>query len=146
MVRLRQHDLVWTTHRTAFAQPAAPAQQVAFSSSRPAPGNEAVKPAEAPVAAERVATTSTGQPDQGHAPSSGPLTTAQIVARSEPSVALIRGKRSLGTGFLVRPGILVTNAHVIEGELTSNLEIRFPSAQNDQKGPISAALIQGSQA
>jgi len=123
------------------AKPAAPAQQAASSSSRPASENEAVKPAAAPVAAERVATTATVQPDQGHAPSSGPLTTAQIVARSEPSVAVIRGKRSLGTGFLVRPGILVTNAHVIEGELTSNLEIQFPSAQNDQKGPISAALI-----
>src|SRR5579864_3636344 len=71
----------------------------------------------------------------------GPLSTAQIVARSEQSVALIKGKRSLGTGFLVRPGILATNAHVIEGELVQNLEIHFPSAKDELKGPIGAVLL-----
>ncbi len=69
-----------------------------------------------------------------------PLTTAQIVARVDPSVALIRGKRALGTGFLVRPGLLATNAHVIEGEVINNLEVRFPAAGENSQGPIHAEL------
>jgi hypothetical protein len=51
----------------------------------------------------------------------------------EPSVAVIRGKRALDTGFLVEPGLLAKNAHVIEGEIIKNLEIRFPSAGDDRK-------------
>lgn len=69
-----------------------------------------------------------------------PLTTVQIVARVDPSVALIRGKRALGTGFLVRTGLLATNAHVIEGEVISNLEVRFPAAGDSSKGPLHVEL------
>ncbi len=69
------------------------------------------------------------------------LTTAQIVARWEPSVALIKGKTSSGTGFLVRQGVIATNAHVIEGEFISNLEVRFPSAPPDKQGPLPAELL-----
>jgi S1-C subfamily serine protease len=75
------------------------------------------------------------------APSSTPLTTAQIVARCEPSVALIKGKVSSGTGFLVRHGVIATNAHVIEEEFVSNLEVRFPSAPAGNQGPLSAQLL-----
>ena len=70
-----------------------------------------------------------------------PLTTAQIVARWEPSVALVKGHASSGTGFLVKPGVVATNAHVIDGEFISNLEIRFPSAPADQQGPLEAELL-----
>jgi S1-C subfamily serine protease/HEAT repeat protein len=68
-------------------------------------------------------------------------TTAEIVARCEPSVALIRGKNGSGTGFLVRPGLLVTNAHVLEGEIVQDLEVRFPSAPRGERGPLSADLV-----
>lgn len=69
------------------------------------------------------------------------LTTAQIVARWEPSVALIKGKTSSGTGFVVRNGVVATNAHVIEGEFISNLEVRFPSAPAGKQGPLPAGLL-----
>ncbi len=69
------------------------------------------------------------------------LTTAQIVERWEPSVALIKGKTSSGTGFVVRQGVVATNAHVIEGEFVSNLEVRFPSAPPDKQGPLPAELL-----
>jgi len=69
------------------------------------------------------------------------LTTAQIVERWEPSVALIKGKTSSGTGFLVKRGVVVTNAHVIEGEFITNLEVRFPSAPAGQQGPLPAQLL-----
>jgi serine protease Do len=74
-------------------------------------------------------------------PSGATLTTAQIVARCEPSVALIKGKVSSGTGFLVGYGIVATNAHVIEEEFISSLEVRFPSAPVRSQGPLSAQLL-----
>ena len=69
------------------------------------------------------------------------LSTAQIVARCEPSVALIKGSVSSGTGFVIRRGIVATNAHVIEEELLSGLEVRFPGAPEGQQGPLPAQLL-----
>jgi S1-C subfamily serine protease len=71
----------------------------------------------------------------------GPLTTAQLVARWEPSVALVKGEASSGTGFLVKPGVVATNAHVIDGEFIANLEVRFPSALAGKQGPLAAELL-----
>jgi S1-C subfamily serine protease len=73
--------------------------------------------------------------------SNAALSTAQIVARCEPSVALIKGKVSSGTGFLVKRGVIATNAHVIEGEFLSNLEVRFPSAPAGKQAPLGAQLL-----
>ncbi len=70
-----------------------------------------------------------------------PLTTAEIVARWEPSVALVKGHASSGTGFIVKPGIVVTNFHVIGEEFISSLEVRFPSAPANQQGPFPAELL-----
>ncbi len=78
--------------------------------------------------------------DQGPA-AGAPLSTAQLVARCEPSVALIKGKVSSGTGFLVRPGLIATNAHVIDDEFLPDLEVRFPSAADGLRGPIRAELL-----
>ena len=72
---------------------------------------------------------------------SRPLSSAEIAAESEPSIALISGDGSVGTGFLVRPGILATNAHVIDGEFMTTLRVRFPSAEKDQQGPLLADLL-----
>jgi S1-C subfamily serine protease len=70
------------------------------------------------------------------------LTTAEIVAESEASVALVRSKvGSSGTGFLVGPGLLATNAHVIEGEFINSMDILFPSADEGKKGPYVAELV-----
>jgi S1-C subfamily serine protease len=70
-----------------------------------------------------------------------PKTTADIVAESEQSIALVKGKGSMGTGFLIKPGILVTNAHVIDDEFIGSLEIAFPSADETKKGPYTAELL-----
>jgi hypothetical protein len=69
------------------------------------------------------------------------LSTAEIVEESEPSIALIKGKTSSGTGFLVGPGLLATNAHVIDDEFVSSLEVRFPSADDAHKGPLPVELL-----
>jgi serine protease Do len=63
------------------------------------------------------------------------------VERWEPSVALIKGKTSSGTGFLVKKGVIATNAHVIDDEFITNLEVRFPSAPAGKQGPLHAALL-----
>jgi len=78
---------------------------------------------------------------RARAASASALSTAEIVARCEPSVALIKGKASIGTGFLVRRGVVATNAHVIEDEFVSSLEVRFPSAPDAKKGPLRARLL-----
>ncbi len=61
-------------------------------------------------------------------PAARTLNTEEIAARYEASVALVRGEKGLGTGFLLRPGILVTNAHVIAAERIAALQVTFPSA------------------
>jgi len=107
------------------------------------PTSAATGPASAPVAVSVPAAAAEpppAPPGRDAEPAPRSLTTAQIVARVDPSVALIRGKRALGTGFLVQPGLLATNAHVIEGEVIKNLEIRFPSAGDNRKGPMNAEL------
>jgi S1-C subfamily serine protease len=68
------------------------------------------------------------------------LTVEQVVAKVEASVAFIKGKGS-GSGFVVREGMIATNRHVIEEELISQLQIHFPSAPMDQRGPFPAELI-----
>jgi S1-C subfamily serine protease len=69
------------------------------------------------------------------------LSTADIVEESEPSVALIKGNGSSGTGFLVAPGLVATNSHVIDDELMPELEVRFVSADDKHKAPLKAELL-----
>jgi serine protease Do len=141
--------------------PAAPTQVASTSTppraqsdsteGEPPPGSEQLaNNASAPDSVDTAATPEAGAtPPKGNSrapaavtPSESPhLTTAQIVARYEPSVALIKGKASSGTGFVVKPGIIATNAHVVEGEFINNLEVRFPSARAEQQGPLAAELL-----
>lgn len=69
------------------------------------------------------------------------LSTADIVAESEPSVTLVKGKASTGTGFLVAPGLIATNAHVIADEFANDLEVQFVSAEEGRDEPMSAELL-----
>jgi S1-C subfamily serine protease len=69
------------------------------------------------------------------------LSTADIVAESEPAVALIKGNGSSGTAFLVGPRLIATNSHVIDDEFVPDLDIRFVSADEKHKAPIKAELL-----
>ncbi|MDR0870496.1 MAG: trypsin-like peptidase domain-containing protein [Planctomycetaceae bacterium] len=71
----------------------------------------------------------------------GRLSTEDIVADVENSVALIQGKEGSGSGFVVLPGILVTNYHVIGSEFINELEIFFPSEEGGKHGPFNAELL-----
>jgi S1-C subfamily serine protease len=96
-------------------------------------------PADAGIAAAAKPAADIAQPrrtDPGRS-----LSSAEIAAESEPSIAMITGDGSVGTGFLVRPGVIATNAHVIEGEFMSTVRVRFPSAEKGQQGPVLAELL-----
>ncbi|MHB1560288.1 MAG: S1C family serine protease [Isosphaeraceae bacterium] len=68
------------------------------------------------------------------------LTSQEIVTRSEGSVALIAGSLGSGSGFVVAPGLVATNAHVIDREPVHRIEIHFPSAMPADRGPFKARL------
>lgn len=110
------------------------------------------EPSEAPVAEskqmkEEPLSSTTESKDSGASeptiaamPPTELLTVEQVVAKVEASVAFIKGKGS-GSGFVIREGMIATNRHVIEKELISQLQIHFPSAPMDQRGPFPAELI-----
>jgi S1-C subfamily serine protease len=100
-------------------------------------------PPAAAATAPAVAATPPSQPAPAPARApGGTLSTAEIVAESVPSVALVKSKvGGSGSGFLVRPGLLATNAHVLEGEFIGSMEIHFPSADEGKKGPHAAELV-----
>jgi S1-C subfamily serine protease len=118
----------------AKPKPARPGGAGAVASAPPPASQPA--DAEKPVAMPADAVASTRRPDPGHS-----LSSAEIAAESEPSIAMITGDGSVGTGFLVRPGVLATNAHVIDDEFMTTLRVRFPSAEKAQQGPLPAELL-----
>ncbi|MDR1964207.1 MAG: trypsin-like peptidase domain-containing protein, partial [Planctomycetaceae bacterium] len=67
--------------------------------------------------------------------------TEEIVELVEQSVARIEGQYGGGTGFLIRPAVLVTNRHVIDEEFLELTKIYFPSADSYQKGPYATKLL-----
>lgn len=70
-----------------------------------------------------------------------PMGTEELVAVSEPSVAFIEGRLASGTGFLIAPKILATNAHVVGFEFFDDLQATFPCAEDGKKGPYDLKLL-----
>ena len=117
------------------SQPTPPAGAGAVAEGSP-PASQPVANAKPPLAMAAADVASARRPEPGH-----PLSSAEIAAESEPSIAMITGVGSVGTGFLVRPGVIATNAHVIEDEFMTALRVRFPSAEKAQQGPLLAELL-----
>ena len=65
----------------------------------------------------------------------------EIVARCGPSVALITGKATSGSGFLVGPNLLATNAHVLKLEFLEDIHVFFPSASGADCGPVTPDAV-----
>jgi S1-C subfamily serine protease len=70
------------------------------------------------------------------------LSPEQIVARSEKSVALIKTARGSGTGFLVAPGLLATNHHVVRDALVDQIKVYFPGVDKKESIPISQVVYE----
>ncbi len=81
-------------------------------------------------------------PEERKAPRrGGPLSTEDLIAEYEGSIALISGKSSSGSGFVVMPGVIATNSHVVNSEEIDDLEVIFPSQTDRKKGPFKAKLL-----
>jgi hypothetical protein len=57
------------------------------------------------------------------------------------STALIEGKGGWGTGFVIRPGIVMTNAHVINGFLLNDLSVSFVSLDDTAPPKLKPTLL-----
>jgi hypothetical protein len=82
-------------------------------------------------------------PEVAAAPDAPPpeLTTQQVVERCEKSVALIKGDTGSGSGFLIRKGVLATNAHVLANSPIERINIYFPSVVPPDKKPRPAKAL-----
>ncbi|HEY2251876.1 MAG TPA: trypsin-like peptidase domain-containing protein, partial [Planctomycetaceae bacterium] len=69
------------------------------------------------------------------------LATDEIARIADSSVALIRGKRVGGTGFLIKNKVLATNYHVVQPEFIKDIVVTFPTAASDDRGPYTATLL-----
>jgi S1-C subfamily serine protease len=66
------------------------------------------------------------------------LTTEETTKRCDRAIALVRGRRGSGTGFLICTGLLATNAHVIALERIEDLHVSFPDLRSS---PLTAELL-----
>jgi S1-C subfamily serine protease len=64
-----------------------------------------------------------------------------VLARVKKSTALVEGKGGAGSAFVIRPGILITNAHVIDGNLLDDLKVRFVSLEETDPKPYKPVLL-----
>ena len=95
--------------------------------------NEAAQPLERPRV-EMV-------PDPIEPPEPKADTLEEVMDAVAPSVALVTGRSSSGTGFVIEPGVVVTNKHVLRTECIADLRAAFPSASRDLQGPQPVTLI-----
>jgi S1-C subfamily serine protease len=63
------------------------------------------------------------------------------ISKNEPSVAVIKGSKGHGTGFLIRQGILVTNKHVIDDQILELSTVYFPSAEKESRKKFLPKLL-----
>ncbi|OFW00408.1 MAG: hypothetical protein A3I61_04705 [Acidobacteria bacterium RIFCSPLOWO2_02_FULL_68_18] len=56
------------------------------------------------------------------APAPPPVTLEDVVAQSLPAVVSIRAGTSRGSGFFIRPNLVLTNAHVVDRQLAVELQ------------------------
>jgi S1-C subfamily serine protease len=119
-----------------------PIERIVAPDVKPGPAETANAPSALPLTAPAIGNVPPPVPPPAPpVANNAPLSTAQVVARCEPSVALVKGKVSSGTGFLIRHDLVATNAHVISHEFLSDLEVRFPSAPAGQQGPSRVDLV-----
>jgi V8-like Glu-specific endopeptidase len=97
-----------------------------------------------PTAAETVTADPSGKSNTGQ-PSTPTVTPElafpELVEKCEPAVARVRNRTGTGSGFLIRPEVVVTNAHVIADDLIESIVVTFPSAREGRDRKYSAKLL-----
>ncbi|MDR2169734.1 MAG: trypsin-like peptidase domain-containing protein [Planctomycetaceae bacterium] len=69
------------------------------------------------------------------------LSTQEAIAKTEASVAVIKGLKGHGTGFLIRTGVLVTNKHVIDDQILELSTVYFPAADKENRKKFQPKLL-----
>jgi S1-C subfamily serine protease len=88
-----------------------------------------------------VAVSSAAAPTSGHdGAADRALEPKEIFAQCSPSVARVQVAGWTGSGFLAKPGIVVTNSHVIAPGLANKIRVTFPSAPGGN-APLIATLL-----
>jgi S1-C subfamily serine protease len=144
--------------------------QTTTTTTVPAPaGFEAVKPKDNPIkpkaattgvkraAAPKEAVEAEADPDDPPTPSEAkgpkkkgpaagpgrpiPSDARAALAKVKKSTALIESKDGWGTGFVIRPGIVMTNNHVISGIPLDELKVSFVSVDDTAPAPLKPTLL-----
>lgn len=111
-----------------------PAPPKADRVARPAPKSPAAEPAPSEELPARLPVSTAAQdkapaPPKGRRQAAAPAAPALGVARAaeqvKPAVARIEGRTGHGSGFLVGPDVVATNAHVVLTDLATDLTVRF---------------------
>ncbi|HEX3148941.1 MAG TPA: trypsin-like peptidase domain-containing protein [Gemmataceae bacterium] len=63
------------------------------------------------------------------------------IEKVKKSTALIEVKGGWGTGFVIRPGIVMTNFHVISGAMLDELKVSFVSLDDTAPAPLKPTLL-----
>jgi S1-C subfamily serine protease len=95
----------------------------------------ATTPASAPKTTPDPVAPLTPPPPDGGAPSAGP-SIEDMVAAATPAVVAIESDTARGTGFYVRPDLIVTNAYVVRGSTT--VKIKFA---DNRSGEATVTMI-----
>ncbi len=67
------------------------------------------------------------------APAPAQQLAADTKAKVMAATAFIQGKKGHGSGFVVKPGVFATNAHVVRDEILDDVRARFIDAEGNEK-------------
>jgi hypothetical protein len=81
------------------------------------------------------------QPKKKNQPKGPVVAAGNAIDRVKKSTALIEAKGGWGTGFVIRPGIVMTNTHVIAGKMIDDLRVSFVSLNDTAPPPLKAVLL-----
>jgi S1-C subfamily serine protease len=135
---------IFMIYRATPARHAAPAATKKSSSADivlPAPAAAADAPATAPVSDSSAAPEATSDLPQ---PSAMPL--ESLIEHAMPGVVMVQTEKTRGSGFLVRPDLVATNAHVTAGFLfvsvTSQTGVKMQGRVAQFSDDVDVALVQ----
>ncbi len=69
------------------------------------------------------------------------LTPEEIFQRHSKSVAVIKSSKSSGSGFVVAPNLIATNAHVVRSVPVDRLQVYFPTTDPEGKSPMKVDMV-----
>jgi S1-C subfamily serine protease len=120
---------IWYTSQRRSQLQDASAPAAASPTAAATPGLQAGSPAPQPLSAvpPRPTLTGTEEPRTPGTPGTPPGTLEEVISQAMPAVVSIETTTARGTGFFIQPGLVVTNAHVVE--TNSSVTVRLTSGR-----------------